>query len=162
MKQLLIVCLFTISLNTFGQTGAGSVEQTFVFQLADEIGKDLTKKSIAKKEISIMNSDVNNLIFNGLDESGEYVIVSEGTRYFGDYNYIKSTDIELIYELGEEIMTINIKNIQTAYLKITKIPFKSGNYTIDLQRESDFIKKMVIEPTEWETDKVVFETTKKQ
>jgi hypothetical protein len=162
MKQLFIVCLFLISLNTFGQTGSGMIEQTFIFQLADESGQELTKKSIAKKEISIMNSDINNLIFNGLEANGEYVIVREGIRYYGDYVNIQSTDLQLVYELGGAIMTIDIKNIQAAYLKITKIPFKSGNYTIDLQRESDFIKKMIIEPTEWEGEKVVFEATKKQ
>ena len=162
MKHLLIVCLFLISLNTFGQTGSGMIEQTFIFQLLNENGKELTEKTITKKKISIMNSDINNLIFNGLEANGEYVIIREGMRYYGDYSYIQSTDLQLIYELGGQIMTIDIKNIQTAYLKITKISFKSGNYTIDLQRESDFIKKLVIEPTEWKTDKVGFGEVEKE
>ncbi len=161
MKHSLIVCLFLISLNLNGQTGAGPVEQTFIFQLLDENGKKLNQESIDSKEISIMNSEVNNLIFNQLDKKGAYTIVCNGIRYYGDYSYIKSKDIQLIYELENEIMTIDIKNIQTAYLKIIKIPFKSGNYTIDLQRESDFVKKLIIEPTKWNASKVLFEEKQK-
>ena len=43
------------------------------------------------------------------------------------------------------------------HLKITKIPFKSGNYVIDLQHESSFVKKMLIEPIDWIVGKVIFE-----
>jgi hypothetical protein len=42
-------------------------------------------------------------------------------------------------------------------VKITAIPFKSGNYTIDLQRKSNFVKKLVIKPIDWTYSKVIFE-----
>jgi hypothetical protein len=47
-------------------------------------------------------------------------------------------------------------------LKIATIPFKSGNYTIDLQRESDFVKKMVIKPIDWIDEKVIFEVVERK
>jgi hypothetical protein len=161
MKYALIVLLFTISLNTFAQTGSGSIEQTFICKLADKNGKPLAIKAIKKNQIKVKIKGVNNLIYNGLSVNGEFVIVKEGTRLYGDYSYIKSTDIELIYEYGNEKMMVKIKNIQAAYLKITIIPFKSGNYVIDLQRESDFVKKLVIKPIDWIDGKVVFEVVEK-
>jgi hypothetical protein len=162
MKYALIVLLFTISLNTSAQTGSGSVEQTLIFQLADENGKSLDLKTIQKRKIFVTVNDVNNLIYSGLSTDGNFVIVKEGTRYYGDYNEIHSSDVELIYECNGKKMTVKIKNIQAAYLKILLIPFKSGNYIIDLQRESDFVKKMIIKPIDWTYTKVVFEVAERE
>jgi len=162
MKYALIVLLFTISLNTSAQTGSGSIEQTFICKLVDENGKPLDLKIIKKKRINIEIKGVNNLIYKGLSVDGDFVVIKEGTRYYGDYNEIQSTEIELIYQYGNEKMTVKIKNIQVAYLKIATIPFKSGNYTIDLQRESDFVKKMVIKPIDWIDEKVIFEVVERK
>jgi hypothetical protein len=48
------------------------------------------------------------------------------------------------------------------HLKIPKIPFKSENYVIDLQRESSFVKKLVIKPTKWQEEKVIFKEVEKK
>lgn len=157
MKYILIVLLFTISLNTSAQTGSGSVEQTFIFQLADENGEHLDLKTIKKKQIKVKINDINNLIYKGLTVNGDFVIIKEGTRFYGDANEINPSEVELIYEYGNEKMTVKIKNIQAAYFKIVSIPFKSGNYVIDLQREYDFVKKLVIKPIDWTYTKVIFE-----
>jgi hypothetical protein len=162
MKYTLIVLLFTISLNTSAQTGSGSVEQTLIFQLADKNGESLDLKTIKKKQIKVKINDINNLIYKGLTVNGDFVIIKEGTRYYGDANEINPSEVELIYEYGNEKMIVKIKNIQAAYFKIVSIPFKSGNYVIDLQREYDFVKKMVIKPIDWTYSKVIFEEIKKE
>lgn len=162
MKYLLIVLLFSISININAQTGSGSVEQTLIFQLTDEKGEPLNLKTIHKKRIKVEVKGVNNLTYSGLSINGDFIVIKEGSRYYGDYNYIQSSTIELIYEYDGKKMRVKIQNIQAAYFKITTIPFKSGNYVIDLQRESDFIKKLVIKPTSWKKEKVVFEEVKKE
>lgn len=162
MKNLLIVCLFSLSLNTFAQTASVSIEQTFIFQLVDKNGKSLNFKTIKKKTGNIKTKDSNCFIYSNLGIKFGFVIVREGLRYYGDYNYIRGADVVLIYKHKDKTMTIIIKNIQAAYFKITAIPFKSGNYVIDLQRESDFVKKMIIKPTEWKKDKVVFQKVEKE
>lgn len=161
MKYLLIVCLFTISLNTFAQTGSGSIEQTFIFQLQDEKGNNLDIDKIKKHNIKVTIKGANNLTYKGLSVDGEYVISKTGMRYYGDYNEVASSSITLIYEYDDEKMTVKINRIQAVYFKITSIPFKSGDYTIDLQSEWDFIKKLVIEPIDWTYSKVIFEEKEK-
>lgn len=157
MKYTLIVLLFTISLNTSAQTGSGSIEQTFIFHLTNENGESLDLKTIQKRKIFVTINDVNNLIYNGLSIDGNFVVVKEGTRYYGDYNEIQASDVTLIYECEGKKMIVKIKNIQAAYFKIVSIPFKSGNYVIDLQRESDFVKKLIIKPIDWTYSKVIYE-----
>lgn len=162
MKYALIVLLFSISINTNAQTASGSIEQTFIFQLTDEEGKPLNLKTIHKKQIKVETKGVKNLTYSGLSVNGDFVVIQEGTRYYGDYNEVQASTIELIYVYDGKKMSVKIKNIQAAYFKITTIPFKSGNYVIDLQHESDFIKKLIIKPTNWKKEKVVFEEVKKE
>lgn len=162
MKRGLVFLLFIIALNASAQTASGSIEQTFIFQLADDNGKPLDAKTIHKKQIKVKINHVNDLIYKGLSVNGDFVIIKEGTRYYGDYNEVEPSDVELIYEYGDKKMTVKIKNIQAAYFKITTIPFKSGNYVIDLQRESEFVKKLVIKPMDWTYAKVIFEVEERE
>lgn len=157
MKSILIVCFFTLSLNIYAQTGAGPVEQTFIFQLADEKGNDLDIDSIKKHNIKITVKGVNNVTYKGLSVEGEYVISQTGMRYYGDFNEVASSNLTLIYEYDDKKMTVKINRIQAVYFKITSIPFKSGDYTFDLQHENDFIKKLVIKPIDWTYSKVIYE-----
>ena len=85
------------------------------------------------------------MTYNGLSVNGEYVISKTGERYYGDYNEVATSNLTLIYEYGDEKMTVKINNIQAVYFKIVSIPFKSGEYVIDLHSESDFIKCINIE-----------------
>ncbi|MFK7949485.1 MAG: hypothetical protein AB8G11_17970 [Saprospiraceae bacterium] len=161
MKYIFIVCFFSLSLNTFAQTGSGSIEQTFIFQLADKKGKNLNINTIKKHNVKVTIKEANNLTYNGLSIKGEYVISKTGERYYGDYNEVASSNLTLIYEYDNEKMTVKINRIQAVYFKISSIPFKSGYYTLDLQPESDFIKKLVIKPIDWTYSKVIFEEVKK-
>lgn len=162
MKSILIVCFLTLSLNIYAQTGAGPVEQTFIFQLADEKGNDLDINKIKKHRVKATIKGANNVTYKGLSVEGEYVISQTGMRYYGDFNEVASSNLTLIYEYDDKKMTVKINNIQAVYFKITSIAFKSGDYTFDLQHENDFIKKLVIKPIDWTYSKVIYEEEKKE